>query len=70
MVHPVEKAKDVADAATHPVETVKDLAAEVERGRSPRTPLLALTGVTLALTVIFTIIVTIALVLYFVYGGK
>lgn len=70
MVHPVQKAKDAADAATHPVETVKDLAAEVERGRSPRTPLLALTGVTLALSVIFAVIVTVALVLYFVYGGK
>ncbi|HEX9380004.1 MAG TPA: hypothetical protein VF891_00780 [Gaiellaceae bacterium] len=70
MVHPVEKAKDVADAATHPVETVKDLAAEVERGRSPRTPLLALTGVTLFLSVIFVIILAVALVLYFAYGGK
>jgi hypothetical protein len=70
MPHPVEKAKDVAEAAGHPVETVKDLAAEVERGRSPRTPLLALTGVTLVLGVIFAILVTIALVLYFVYGGK
>jgi hypothetical protein len=66
----VEKAKDVAEAAGHPVETVKDLAAEVERGRSPRTPLLALTGVALVLGVIFAILVTIALVLYFVYGGK
>jgi hypothetical protein len=70
MPHPVEKAKDVAEAAGHPVETVKDLAAEAERGRSPRTPLLALTGVTLVLGVIFAILVTIALVLYFVYGGK
>jgi len=70
VVHPVEKAKDVAGAATHPVETVRDLAAEAERGRSPRTPLLALTGVTLFLSVIFAILVTIALVLYFVYGGK
>jgi hypothetical protein len=67
---PVEKAKDVAHAVEHPVETAKDLAAEVDRGRSPRTPLLALTGVTLVLAVIFAILVTITLVLYFVYGGK
>jgi hypothetical protein len=53
-----------------PVEKAKDLAAEAERGRSPRTPLLALTGVTLFLAVVFVILVTIALVLYFVYGGK
>jgi hypothetical protein len=67
---PLEKAKHVTDAAAHPVETVKDLAAEAERGRSPRTPLLVLTGVTLVLGVIFAILVTIALILYFVYGGK
>jgi hypothetical protein len=53
-----------------PVEKAKELADEVDRGRSPRTPLLALTGVTLFLALIFAILVTIALVLYFVYGGK
>src|SRR5919109_99453 len=52
----------------HPVEKTKDLAAEVERGRSPRTPLLALTGVTIAIGILFAILVTIGLVLYFVYG--
>jgi hypothetical protein len=70
MPHPVEKAKDAAGAAGHPVETAKELAAEAERGRSPRTPLLALTGVTLVLAVIFAILVTVALILYFAYGGK
>ena len=54
----------------HPVEKTKELAAEVERGRSPRTPLLAITGITLVVGVAFAILVTIALVLYFVYGGK
>jgi hypothetical protein len=57
-------------AHPHPVEKAKDLAAEAERGRSPRTPLLALTGVALFLSILFAILVTIALVLYFVYGGK
>jgi cell division protein FtsX len=54
----------------HPVEKTKELAAEVDRGRSPRTPLLALTGVTVLISIAFAILVTIALVLYFVYGGK
>ena len=54
----------------HPVEKAKDLAAEVERGRSPRTPLLALTGVTVLLSIVFAILVAVALVLYFAYGGK
>jgi hypothetical protein len=57
-------------ADVHPVEKTKDLAAEVDRGRSPRTPLLAITGITLVVGVAFAILVTIALVLYFVYGGK
>jgi len=54
----------------HPVEKIKALEAEAERGRSPRTPLLALTGVTMLISVIFAVLVTVALVLYFVYGGK
>jgi hypothetical protein len=62
----VGKARFMAD----PVETVKDLAAEADRGRSPRTPVIALTGITLFLGVAFAIFVTIALVLYFAYGGK
>jgi hypothetical protein len=70
MVNPAEKAKDVVHAVEHPVETVRALEREAEEGRSPRTPLIALTGVTLFVSVIFVIVVTIALVLYFVYGGK
>jgi hypothetical protein len=54
----------------HPVEKTKELAAEVDRGRSPRTPLLAITGISLVVGVAFAILVTITLVLYFVYGGK
>ena len=70
MAEPVEKAKDVVHAVEHPVETAKDLAAEVEEGRSPRTPMLAVTGITLVLGVVFAILVTVALILYFAYGGK
>jgi len=54
----------------HPIEKTRELAAEVDRGRSPRTPLLAITGISLVVGVAFAILVTIALVLYFVYGGK
>ena len=53
-----------------PIEKAKNLAEEADRGRSPRTPLLALTGVTVVVGIAFAILVTIALVLYFVYGGK
>jgi hypothetical protein len=57
-------------AHPHPVEKIKELEAEAERGRSPRTPLIALTGVTVVIAVIFAVLVTVALVLYFAYGGK
>jgi hypothetical protein len=57
-------------AHPHPVEKIKELEAEAERGRSPRTPLLALTGVTIIIGILFAILVTIGLVLYFAYGGK
>ena len=52
------------------MEKPKELVEEAERGRSPRTPLLALTGVTIVVGILFAILVTIALVLYFAYGGK
>ena len=70
MVDPVEKAKDVVHAVEHPVETAKALEHEAEEGRSARTPVIALTGVMLFLSVIFAILLAIALTLYFVYGGK
>ena len=70
MVHPVEKAKDVVHAVEHPVETAKALEREAEQGQSARTPLIALTGVTLFVTVIFVILLAIGMTLYFVYGGK
>ena len=66
----VDKAKDVVHAVEHPVETAKALEQESAEGSSPRTPMIAITGITLFLGVIFAILVTVALVLYFMYGGK
>jgi hypothetical protein len=70
MAEPVEKAKEVVHAVEHPVETAKALEHEVAEGSSPRTPAIAITGIALVLGVIFAILVTVALVLYFMYGGK
>jgi hypothetical protein len=70
MADPTEKAKDVLHAVEHPVETAKELEREAEEGKSARTPLIAITGVSIFVGVIFAILVTIALVLYFAYGGK
>ena len=48
-------------------EPPDDLAAEAERARTPRTPLLALAGVWLTVAVVVAVIlVAVALTLYFV----
>lgn len=47
-----------------PVEKTADLATEVERGRSARTPWLALGGVATAITVALVIFGAIALTVY------
>ena len=70
MTDPVDKAKEVVHAVEHPVETAKALEHEAAEGVSPRTPLIAISGIALFLAVIFAILVTVALVLYFAYGGK
>jgi hypothetical protein len=64
MTDPIEKTKDVAGATAHPVETTKDLAAEADRGRSARTPAIALTGVTLAVGVLVAIVLAVAVLAY------
>jgi hypothetical protein len=69
-----DKAKDVVHAVEHavehPVETAKALEEEAAKGESARTPLIAVTGITIFLFVIFAILLAIAFTLYFVYGGK
>jgi len=45
-------------------DTPKDLAKEAQRGRSERTPWIALTGVTLAVAVVVVVIAAAALILY------
>jgi len=70
MPDPVDKAKDVADAVAHPVDATKDLAAEVEAGRSARTPAIAIGGGTLIIGIVLAILVAVLLILYFTSGGK
>jgi hypothetical protein len=70
MADPLDKAKHVLHDVEHPVETAKALEREAAEGESPRTPVIAITGITIFLGVIFVILLAIALTLYFVYGGK
>ena len=69
MTHLQEKAQDIVHSVEHPVETAKALEREAELGRSARTPLIALTGVTLIVSVMLAIMLAIVMTLYFVYGG-
>jgi hypothetical protein len=64
MTDPIDKAKDVAGAAAHPVETGKDLAAEADRGRTARTPAIALTGVALVVGILVVAVLAIAFLAY------
>jgi hypothetical protein len=70
MTDPVDKAKEVVESLEHPIETAKALEKEAEEGSSPRTPLIAITGVTLVAGAVVLIVLAIAFTLYFVYGGK
>ena len=65
-----EKAKDIVHSVEHPVEAAKALEQEAEEGRSARTPVIALTGVTLFVSVVLALVLAIVMTLYFVYGGK
>jgi hypothetical protein len=65
MTDAVDKAKDVASAATHPAETAKDLTHEAQEGQSARTPFIALTGVTLVIAAVVAVMVVVLLVLYY-----
>jgi hypothetical protein len=65
-----EKAKDIIHSVEHPVEAAKALEQEAEEGGSARTPVIAITGVTLFVSVIVVIVLAIVMTLYFVYGGK
>jgi hypothetical protein len=43
---------------------------KADRGRDPATPFYLLGGVTLSIGIVVAIIVAVALVLYYVFGGK
>ena len=70
MHEPVDKLKHVVEDIEHPIETAKALEKEAEVGESARTPLIAITGITLVAGVIVVILLAISMTLYFVYGGK
>ena len=64
-----KKARGIVHAVEHPDEVAKQLEHEAEEGDSARTPLIALVGVTLVVLVIFVIMLSIAMTLYYLNGG-
>ena len=65
-----DKLKHVVEDLEHPIETAKALEKEAEIGESARTPLIAITGVTIVCGIIVALLLAVSLTLYFVYGGK
>jgi len=70
MTDPLDKAKEVVESLEHPIETAKELEKEAEEGSSARTPLIAISGIAIFVTVVVVIVLAIAMTVYFVYGGK
>jgi hypothetical protein len=66
MADPPREEKAARDRPVAPA--VADLAAEAERGRTPRTPFLALAGVWLVVAAVVLVVVAIVLTLYFMNG--
>jgi hypothetical protein len=54
----------VPDPLKQPKEALQDVVAEADRGRSPRTPLIALSGVMLLVGAVVSLVI---LVLFLVY---
>ena len=65
MADAVEKVKDVAGAAAHPMETAEELAAEAARGRSARTPVIAITGVSLVIGLVLALLLGALFLVYY-----
>ena len=65
MPDPVETVKEVAEAVSHPIEKAKRLEKEAERGRSARTPIIAITGVTIVVGVILAVMLVVLFLVYY-----
>lgn len=65
MTKTLDKTKDVLQGTAHPLETGKKLAAEADRGRSARTPAIAITGVTLAVAAAVAVLLLIVFLVYY-----
>ena len=65
MADSVDKAKDVAGAAAHPVDTATELTEEARRGRSARTPAIAIGGVTVVIGLVLALLLVVLFLIYY-----
>ena len=57
----------MADPLKEPKQAVEDVVKEAERGRSPRTPLIALSGVTLLVGAAAAILIMLLFLVYYLF---
>ena len=57
----------MADPLKEPKQAVQDVMAEAEWGRSPRTPLIALSGVTLLVGAAAAIVIMLLFLVYYLF---
>jgi hypothetical protein len=60
-----ESPKEIVHALEHPVETVEEIVAEVDEGRSPWTPFIALSGISVIVFVIVAVVLALAFLAYY-----
>jgi hypothetical protein len=65
MTEPKESTSGVVHAVEHPVETVEAIVTEADEGRSPWTPLIALSGITVIILAVVALLLAIAFTAYF-----
>ena len=66
MTEPEHRVDSTSEVVQHPIESAKNLAVEAERGRSARTPAIAISGVTIVVAVVVAIVLIAAVIAYVV----
>jgi hypothetical protein len=60
-----DEPKDARHELEHPFETVHDIVEEVEQGRSPWTPFIALESVSVVIAIVVVIVLGLAFLAYY-----
>ena len=66
MTEPEHRVDSTSEVVQHPVESAKNLAVEAGHGHTARTPAIAISGVTIAVSIIVAIVLIAAVIAYVV----